>query len=645
MHEPGRLGFINRAVEKISAKNYSQAEESRIENSIFNYANLPAGKQHANSAAACVADVTPTTSGAVDAAMNWAERMEALESGEDGFIVVRSKRRRRESPGRAVGQRSSGAVASGRTGAAPRRRPLTGRATMVQEVRATRADITDTRARQCSSSEEHSVFVEHCPDFEFFHYLQAVGELVGGAGNILQIMEMDGHMLVGLSTKALAEQLIKNGLQIGHTHLRAFPFKKRAERITLGNLPFFVDDAAVIEALRPYGDVTSIVPIRLRAGRCGRQGHRRANCPMNPARTINIGRSHPAPHPGVTPTAFQQPTRPTPAAPAPSPKRPAPQTPASATSAALPARTPLDAVVPPSVPMEIAVEMLALPTSNSAPQAMNPMEAPEASADPRPPASQPAGAVPQAQSASVAPPGPLHAQGILEPSSSPSSGRTTRGDLEGFLKRNPGVSFAEIEGLGLGREEVLDLLSSKTKVLKRRPPLTPVQRDAIAGLADRLLDLRPGGTTNISKVLRCLKSQILTFEELSTLTTQIEACLNSRPICPLSSDSDDFNPLTPGHLLIGRPLTAPPESNDDYDDDPINYLDRWSLNQKIKNVFWKRWNREYLNNLQQRLKWQKSSPNIKEGDLILLKDTISPPAMYWSLGRITKVFPGADGNV
>ncbi|UYV60621.1 hypothetical protein LAZ67_1001682 [Cordylochernes scorpioides] len=86
------------------------------------------------------------------------------------------------------------------------------------------------------------------------------------------------------------------------------------------------------------------------------------------------------------------------------------------------------------------------------------------------------------------------------------------------------------------------------------------------------------------------------------------------------------------------------ESNDD-DDVPINCLDRWSLNIKNKNVFWKRWNREYLNNLQQHLKWQKSSPIIKEGDLILLKDTISPLAMYFSLGRITKVFPGADGKV
>ncbi|UYV78573.1 K02A2.6-like [Cordylochernes scorpioides] len=103
------------------------------------------------------------------------------------------------------------------------------------------------------------------------------------------------------------------------------------------------------------------------------------------------------------------------------------------------------------------------------------------------------------------------------------------------------------------------------------------------------------------------------------------------------------DPLLVWRRTLSRPLTALPESNDD--DVPINYLDRWSLNKKIKNVFWKRWNREYLNNLQQRLKWQKSSPNIKEGDLILLKDAILPPAMYWSLGRITKVFPGTDGKV
>lgn len=54
---------------------------------------------------------------------------------------------------------------------------------------------------------------------------------------------------------------------------------------------------------------------------------------------------------------------------------------------------------------------------------------------------------------------------------------------------------------------------------------------------------------------------MLTYEELATLLTQIEAVLNSRPLCPLSDDSDDLSALTPGHFLIGEPLTTVPEAN------------------------------------------------------------------------------------
>lgn len=56
-----------------------------------------------------------------------------------------------------------------------------------------------------------------------------------------------------------------------------------------------------------------------------------------------------------------------------------------------------------------------------------------------------------------------------------------------------------------------------------------------------------------------LGDTILTYEEMTTLLTQIEVILNSRPLTPLTDDPEDLNALTPGHFLIGSTLAIIPE--------------------------------------------------------------------------------------
>ena len=61
---------------------------------------------------------------------------------------------------------------------------------------------------------------------------------------------------------------------------------------------------------------------------------------------------------------------------------------------------------------------------------------------------------------------------------------------------------------------------------------------------------------------RILADHKLTFEELSTVLCQVEACLNSRSLVPLfTPNTEVIDCLIPGHFLVGWPIQALPEKD------------------------------------------------------------------------------------
>ncbi|XP_062538129.1 uncharacterized protein LOC134206429 [Armigeres subalbatus] len=138
------------------------------------------------------------------------------------------------------------------------------------------------------------------------------------------------------------------------------------------------------------------------------------------------------------------------------------------------------------------------------------------------------------------------------------------------------------------------------------------------------------------------QSSLLNTSEFSTLLCQIEAQLNSRPLYAPSEDPSELEPLTPGHFMIDRPLTAIPEPS--CEGIPVNRLSRWQYVQRLREDFWKRWSQEYLLELQKRNKWNKRQGNIKPGMVVLIKDDNLPP-QYWKMGKVENSYLGSDGFV
>lgn len=148
---------------------------------------------------------------------------------------------------------------------------------------------------------------------------------------------------------------------------------------------------------------------------------------------------------------------------------------------------------------------------------------------------------------------------------------------------------------------------------------------------------------SIRKVLNSTtREQILDEEGLHTVLCEAESIINSRPITRASSDPNDLEALTPNHLLLLKTTPSLPPGL--FDQDDLYSRRRWRQVQYMSNLFWKRWTKEYLPQLQERQRWATSSRNFAEGDVVLLVDDCAP-RNSWIMGKIIEAVSDKKGLV
>ena len=126
--------------------------------------------------------------------------------------------------------------------------------------------------------------------------------------------------------------------------------------------------------------------------------------------------------------------------------------------------------------------------------------------------------------------------------------------------------------------------------------------------------------------------------------------INSRPLSYITADDFD-EPLTPSHLMTGRPILSPDHlchSSEDDIDTGCSLLNKRAchVNRTIDS-FWKRWTREYLLELREAHRHhcgRSGTSPIAVNDVVIVCSKDQPRG-FWKIGRVKKVLVGRDGQI
>ncbi|GFW90490.1 integrase catalytic domain-containing protein [Trichonephila clavipes] len=149
---------------------------------------------------------------------------------------------------------------------------------------------------------------------------------------------------------------------------------------------------------------------------------------------------------------------------------------------------------------------------------------------------------------------------------------------------------------------------------------------------------------------KILGRALLTFEELSTILSEVEVIVNHRPLTYVENDPGEPEPLTPAHFLeLGYGDSKYPIHFIELIDATTakeSYKKRKTYRTLLLKQLWRRWKEQYLLQLKtaNHFKTPSVHRNLKLNDVVLVEGNVKSK-LLWELGIIKEIFIGRDYNV
>merc|ERR1711911_85694 len=126
----------------------------------------------------------------------------------------------------------------------------------------------------------------------------------------------------------------------------------------------------------------------------------------------------------------------------------------------------------------------------------------------------------------------------------------------------------------------------------------------------------------------------LHYETFTTIVTEIEGILNKRPLTSISTDSRDFDALTPNHLLAPASMLFPAATIDaEKTTDAETNRRSWKRALNRVNQFWEIFKKDFFSLMHGRSKWRNSAVNLKVDDIVILVDE-TVDRNRWKLAKV-----------